>query len=181
MQARDQKVELRRAMMKFKLPFICDSCGRMISPEDGIVIWNVNKRDWQVTLFVVHNEESCLGDELGNRENFPYSCALKEFVKLNGLRGYFNLLIAEEDWNVPRVKEVGPKLKLKPELFYLSPEEMQSDAYLIEAELSRRRSLLKQSIADTLGRFFDAFVGSDYWMTSEELHKAMMNDLNASG
>lgn len=165
--------------MRFKLPFICDTCGRMMRPEEGIVIWDVNKRDWQVTLFVVHNTESCLGDRLGNRGNFPYSCSLQEFTASNGLREYFNLLVAEEDWSVSRIKEVGPKLGLKPELFQLSPEEITSNAYMIEAELSRRRGLLKASIADVLRRFFDSFDEDEYWMTQEDLRQAMIEDLKS--
>lgn len=171
----------RKGLMRFRLPFICDECGGMLSPEDGLVIWNVNKIDWQVTLFVVHNTKACLGDELGNRETFSYSCTLQGFMASNGQREYFNLLVAEENWSAARVKEIGPKLKLRPELFQMSAEEVQSPNALIEAELSRRRALLKQSIADTVGRFFVDFRPDEYWMSEKELHQAMVEDLSGSG
>lgn len=167
--------------MRFRLPFICDTCGRMLSSEDGLVIWNVNKIDWQVTLFVVHNDTACLGDERSNRETFPYSCTLQGFMASNGQREYLNLLVAEEDWSAARAKEIGPKLKLSPELFQLSAEEIQSPTALIEAELSRRRALLKASIADTVSRFFMDFNEAEYWMSEDELHQAMVEDLSGSG
>lgn len=166
--------------MRFRMPFICDTCGRMLCPEDGIVIWDVNERDWRVTLFAVHNTEVCLGDELGNREILPNSCSLQGFMASNGQREYFNLLVAEEDWSAARIKEVAPKLKLKPELFQLSAEEIQCPNALIEAELSRRRALLKASIDDTVGRFFVDFKEDEYWMSEEELHQSMVEDLSGS-
>jgi hypothetical protein len=168
--------------MQLVRQFICDVCNQPIPIKDGIVIWNERRypaKTDTISLFIVHNSPKCRTPD--THEECPLNCTLRGFIASQGLREYFSLLVAEEDYPVSRMKHFVEKGLISLDSLDFTPKQWERPVVQTEADLAVRRAALKRSIAQSVSRFFDDFDENAYFMNDKELSEAMRQDLAGEG
>lgn len=163
--------------MKIISQFICDVCNQPIAIPDGIVIWD--NGEYSVSLFVVHNCPKCRAEY--TLEACPLSCTLRGFVASNGLREYFSLLAAAEDFP-PIMKRFMEKGLIEPNIPDFLPGDLLKRCVVqSQADFAVRRVHLKTSIVESVARFFEDFDQDAYFLKDKELAQAIKQDLEGQG
>ena len=163
--------------MRLVSQFACDVCSQPIGIQDGMVIWD--DRDYPISLFVVHNWPGCRTEN--TLETCPLSCTLTGFIASNGLREYFSLLVASQDFS-PTMKRFMEKGLISPNVPGFSSEDLlQRTVVHTEADFAIRRVYLKRSIVESVGRFFEDFNDDTYFLTGKELEESIRQDLAGEG